>query len=413
MSYGAFEVVGIELEYPMVDDDLKVRSLVEPLFRELAGRPCSDVEMGGVAMSNELADHVFEIKTAQPEPDLARSEKLLAAGVKRVCSVARTKFGASLLPTGMHPFFDPADGRTWRRAGRKIYESYAGLFDLQRHGWMNLQSCHVNLPFGDEEETVAMHNAAACLLPYLPALTASSPIYEGRLGPLVDNRLGFYRANQARFPEVAGEVVPEYVRSLADYRARILEPIYRRLRETSGAELLRHEWVNSRGAILRFMRRAIEVRVLDTQECVKMDAACAAMVRAALRVMTADLREGRLRLPEHGALVSDFSLVVAEGGRARVDAPHLREWLKLTSRRLSAGKLMLALAGRASDALARSERAYSGLVAQRLETGNLSERIRKKLARSADGAGNVPLDKIRPIYRELQICLETNQVWEG
>jgi gamma-glutamyl:cysteine ligase YbdK (ATP-grasp superfamily) len=411
MSYGAFEVVGIELEYPVVDAELRVQSLVEPLFRELAGRPCSDVELGGVAMSNELADHVFEIKTARPEKDLATSEKLLAAGVKRVCKVAREKFGASLLPTGMHPFFDPAAGRIWPRAGRKIYEAYAELFDLQRHGWMNLQSCHVNLPFGDEEETVAMHNASACLLPYLPALTASSPVYEGRLGPLVDNRLGFYRSNQARFPEITADVVPEYVRSLADYRSRILEPIYRRLRETAGAERLRHEWVSSRGVILRFMRSALEVRVLDTQECVKMDAACAAFVRAALRVMTTELREGRLRLPEHGMLVSDFGLVVAEGRAAKVEAPHLREWLGLSARGLSAGKLMLELVGRASDALARSERAYAGLVEQRLQTGNLSERIRKRLARAADGAGNVPLGKIRTVYVELQSCLESNQVW--
>jgi gamma-glutamyl:cysteine ligase YbdK (ATP-grasp superfamily) len=386
---------------------------VEPLFRALAGRACSDVQMDGIEMSNELADHVFEIKTAQPEADLAKSEKLLAAGVAKVCRLAREKFGASLLPTGMHPFFDPAEGRTWRRAGRQVYDAYARLFDVQRHGWMNVQSCHLNLPFGEEEETVAMHNAAACLLPYLPSLTASSPVYDARLGPLVNNRLGFYRANQARFPEIAGDVIPEYVRSLADYRTRILGPIYRRVRATPGGEPLRHEWVNSRGVILRFMRSAVEIRILDTQECVKMDAACAAVTRAALRVMTAELREGRWRLPEHGALVADFGLVVAEGRAAPVEAPHLRDWLGLAGRGLTAKKVMRAVAARASDALARSERAYLPLVEARLDQGNLSERIRKKLLRWADGEGKLPVAKIVPVYGELQRCLETNQVWEG
>jgi hypothetical protein len=259
-----------------------------------------------------------------------------------------------------------------------------------------------------------MHNASACLLPYLPALTASSPIYEGRLGPLVDNRLGFYRSNQARFPEVTGDVVPEYVSSLGDYRTRILDPIYRRLRATPGAERLRHEWINSRGVILRFMRSALEVRVLDTQECVKMDAACAAVIRAALRVMTKELREGRLRLPEHGALVADFGRVAAEGRGAEVEAPHWREWLGVSPRRgLSAGQAMAELVRRASDALARSDRAYSKLALERLEKGNLSERIRKRLARWADGDGIVPLDRMRPLYRDLQTCLETNEVWTG
>ncbi|MEZ5365872.1 MAG: glutamate-cysteine ligase family protein [Bryobacterales bacterium] len=413
MSYRAFEVVGIELEYPMVDAELQVQHLVEPLFRELAGRPCSDVSLGGVEMSNELADHVFEIKTAQPEKDLTTSEKLLAAGVKTVCGLAREKLGATLLPTAMHPFFDPRQGRTWRRAGRPIYEAYAGLFELQRHGWMNVQSCHVNLPFGDEEETVAMHNASACLLPYLPALTASSPLYEDRLGPLVDNRLGFYRSNQARFPEVTGDVVPEYIRSLADYRTRILEPIYRRLRQTPGAERLRHEWMNSRGVILRFMRSAMEVRVLDTQECVKMDAACAAFVRAALRVMTSALREGRLRLPEQGLLVADFGRVVAEGRKAEVEAPHLREWLGLSSRHKQAGAVMQALVERASEALTRKEAPYAALVVERLAKGNLSERIRRKLERSADAHGVVPRERTVALYRELAACLEANEVWVG
>jgi hypothetical protein len=31
--------------------------------------------------------------------------------------------------------------------------------------------------------------------------------------------------------------------------------------------VLRHEWVNARGAIARFDRSAIEIRVLDVAEC--------------------------------------------------------------------------------------------------------------------------------------------------
>ena len=73
---------------------------------------------------------------------------------------------------------------------------------------MNVQSCHLNLPFGDEEETVAMHNAAACLLPYLPALTASSPMYDGRLGPLVDLMVDGTNLLDRSYTEVAGVAMP-------------------------------------------------------------------------------------------------------------------------------------------------------------------------------------------------------------
>ena len=295
--YRLFEVCGLELEYPIVDSELHVQPLVEPAFRLLAGRPTSDVAGPRFGFSNELADHVFELKNPRPLPSLVTAEADLVAGVTLFSNLLREHFGARLLPGGMHPFMDPRLGRTWRRANRRVYEAYAAVFDLSTHGWMNVQSCHVNLPFGTERETLVMLDATACLLPYLPALSASSPVHDGELGPFVDNRLAFYRTHQARVPQTQGRVVPEHVGSFAEYKRDVLGGIYRALREIPEAAPLRREFCNARGAILRFVRQAMEIRVLDVQECPRADMAIAALVFAVLRELVA----------RHGARLPDFA----------------------------------------------------------------------------------------------------------
>ncbi len=404
-AYDLFEVVGLELEYPIVGPDLEVLHRVEDAFRLIHGRPTSDVEHGGAGFSNELADHVFELKTLVPERRLVRAEAVLAGGVAFFNRLLAEHWGARLLPTGMHPFMRPEEGRLWRRSGGAVYATYDRVFGIHGHGWINVQSCHVNLPFGrGDDDTVRLHNAICCLLPYLPALTASSPVYEGRLGPAVDNRLAFYRRNQARVPEVAGDVVPEYMRSPAQYKREVLGGIYRALAAVPEAARLHHEWVNSRGAIVRFNRRAIEIRVLDTQECPKMDVAVAAFVRGALARLVRRLAAGDLELPPHETLVEDYEAVVAGGTAARVAAPHL-----------GAGPgasvdLLASLLDGARAELAAEERPYLDLVERRLAGGNLSERIRRRLEPEPERRRAAA---IRELYGELAEHLAANRVWEG
>jgi carboxylate-amine ligase len=410
-AYGLLEAVGLELEYAVVDDELRPRCLVEELFRRLAGRAVSAIEEEAVGFSNELAAHVFEIKTPAPHARLSEAEPPLVAGLRRVQTVLREQLGARLLPTGMHPFMRPRDTELWRRAGREIYRAYARVFSIREHGWLNLQSCHVNLSFGSEEETIALHNAVACLLPYLPALAASSPIYCGEIGPVLDNRLAFYARNQRRIPVISGEVVPEFVSSFRQYRSRILRPIYDALAEREGAERLRHEWVNSRGAILRFGRRAIEIRALDTQECPKMDVAVAVFVRGALRSLVDKLLGGELRLPEHGMLVSDLRAAIAEGSASEVRAAHLRRGAAGAAL-ISARRVLEDLLEDAERTVAAAERPYLGLVEARLRRGSLAESIARAVRR---GTARTPRRRetvIRDVYEELADCLWRNAVWE-
>ena len=408
--YRPFEVAGMELEYPTVDRDLNVVSLVEPAFRILAGRGTSDVDLGAVGFSNEIADHVFEIKTQEPVRSLADAETALAEGIQRFSAVLHAEFGARLLPTGMHPWFDPRKGKLWTRSGLRIYTTYARLFDVRTHGWMNVHASHLNLPMGREVDAVAMHTAAALLIPYLPALAASSPMYDGELQPAVDGRLAWILEHQARIPESCGELVPEYVEGFGDYRRRILAPMYRALDRLPDTGAIRHEFFNTRGAILRFARRAMEIRVLDTQECVKMDVAVAVFVRSALKHLTQRVAAGRVELPEHGVLVEDFRACIAEGSAARVRAPHLDVERDADGRAEVKEVLRHLLCG-ARRAVRRDEASYLDLAARMVETGTLSERIRAALAPVAGADDETFTEAARRIYIELIDCLEANEPW--
>ncbi len=410
-TYRPFEVAGLELEYAVVDGSLRPRCLVEPAFRQIAGRPVSEVAYDDVAFSNELAAHVFEVKTRQPERYFEKAENDLFAGVQYFSSVLRQEFGALLLPTGMHPFMRPAETSLWSRAGRHTYEAYARIFPIHQHGWLNVQSCQVNLPFGTEGETVLLHNAAAAILPYLPAIAASSPIYGGALGPCVDNRLAFYRTNQQRIPQITGQVIPEFMTSYQQYRSDILRPMYRAIRRFKGGERLAHEWLNSRGAILRFKRRAIEIRVLDSQECVKMDVAIAVFVRGVLKWTFKQLRQGSMQLPTHRMLVGDFAAVVKAGTDAAVHATHLRG-SGVTTETVAVRSILSKLLERAESETPSAERIYLRLVGRRAEDGNLSEHIRAAVqdSRARGPAGRRAT--LTAIYGELVECLERNTPWE-
>jgi hypothetical protein len=155
------------------------------------------------------------------------------------------------------------------------------------------------------------------LLPILPGLTASSPVVDSERNGILDNRLVAYRSNCARIPSVTGEVVPEPIGSIGEYHERVLERIYADLEPHDPEGVLRHEWVNARGAIARFDRMAIEIRVLDVQEAPAMDVAYAALVVEVLKLLCAEqwldtAGLNRRRTEELGALL-DLAARQGEG----------------------------------------------------------------------------------------------------
>jgi glutathione synthase/RimK-type ligase-like ATP-grasp enzyme/gamma-glutamyl:cysteine ligase YbdK (ATP-grasp superfamily) len=411
--YRPFSVAGMELEYAVVDAHLEVASLVEDAFRIIAGKATSDIDLGAAAGSNEIADHVFEVKTPVPMRSLHQTEEALVEGVRRFSEVLRTEFDARLLPTAMHPWMDPADARLWRRSGARVYQAYGRIFDLHTHGWMNVQAAHLNLPMGRGPEAAAMYNAASLLMPYLPAIAASSPIFDGRPGDSVDNRLTWIFEHQRRIPETQGDILPEFISSLPDYRRRILQPMYRALDSHPGSEVLRHEFLNARGAVLKLSRRALEIRVVDMQECVKLDVAIAAFTRAVLRHFTRDVLRSALALPPHRELLEDFRAVVRNGSDARVTAPHLGDAVERgADGRTGARDVLRHLLGLARRTVRREEDDYLDLVALIIEQGSLSERISESLRPFRNDPARFR-EATREVYLELAACLEANRPWVG
>jgi gamma-glutamyl:cysteine ligase YbdK (ATP-grasp superfamily) len=289
---GLFAAVGIELEYMIVDAaELAVRPIADELLRQVGGSYDQEVELGEVAWSNELALHVVEMKTNGPAPDLAGLGALFQEHVGRIEALL-APLGARLMPTAMHPWMDPErELRLWPHENDVIYRTFDRIFDCRGHGWANLQSMHINLPFCGDDEFGRLHAAMRVVLPLLPALAASSPVLEGRLTGALDNRLAVYATNARRVPSVSGVVIPEAVYTRADYERHLLGGIYLDLETLDPEGVLRHEWVNARGAIARFDRGALEIRVLDLQECPRADIAVAGAVTEVLRRLVDD-RDG-------------------------------------------------------------------------------------------------------------------------
>ncbi len=403
-----FERFGVELEYIIVDrDTLRVRPWADRLMLRECGDVSGDVERGSIAWSNELALHVIEFKTARP----ARTMDGLAARFQREVRHVNdllAEENACLLPTGMHPWMNPRrESRLWPHECGEIYQAFHRIFDCRGHGWTNLQSAHVNLPFRGDAEFGRLHAAVRVLLPLLPALAASSPFVDGRRGPFLDMRLDAYRRNCARVPAVTGLIVPERVATAGEYRERILGRIHRAMRPLDPEGVLRHEWVNARGAIARFERGSIEIRVLDLQECPAADLAILQFITAVLRRMTergGDARDAQSR-PGTAALASLMERVIRDGRAARVGSRAVLPALGLEPGRSdpTVGEVWRRLL----DDVAPGGAGWRVWIRRILEQGSLSERI---VRATGDRPGRA---RLRAVYARLAECLARGEGFEA
>jgi gamma-glutamyl:cysteine ligase YbdK (ATP-grasp superfamily) len=274
-----FQGYGIELEYMLVDcDTLEVKPITDELLKHELGQYGSDFENGMVTWSNELVLHVVELKSSKPENNLNGLEHAFAENIERINAILRG-WNTMLMPTAAHPFMNPMmETKLWPHDNNEVYEIYNRIFDCQGHGWSNLQSTHLNLPFYDDEEFAKLHAAIRLILPLLPALCASSPILDGKLTGSLDTRLKFYKTNQAKIPSITGKVIPEAVFSKRNYLNTIYEKIKSDIASYDPENELNPIWVNSRGAIPRFDRGSIEIRIMDIQECPAADIAIVNLV---------------------------------------------------------------------------------------------------------------------------------------
>jgi gamma-glutamyl:cysteine ligase YbdK (ATP-grasp superfamily) len=406
-----FDACGVEIEYALVDRvSLDVLPIADRVLQQASGsdRTVSDYPRGDFAWSNELVMHVLELKNVRPTSDLAPLADRLHAEVLETNRVLE-RFSARLMPGGMHPWMNPLEEtRVWPHEGAAIYHAYDRIFGCRSHGWANLQSTHVNLPFSGDDEFARLHAALRMIVPILPALAAASPYVEGRATGLLDSRMEAYRTNADLVSAVNGAIVPEPATGREQYERTILDPMYAALAPHDPQGVLRHEWLNARGVIPRFERSALEVRVIDAQECPRADVALAAIV--------SDLAEnlcervfrrptGDTQLPTE-RLAAIFRACVHDADRARVGEPDYLQLMGLPRRECTAGDLWSSIAERLDRENTRHAAAWRGPVEFVLTRGPLARRLLRAIGpRPSRGA-------LHELYMALAAALDSGKLFD-
>jgi len=406
-KYHLFERFGVELEYMIVDaQTLDVSPVADRLLALATGVPESDeAQFGPIGWSNELVQHVIEFKCAAPEPTLNGLDALFHIEMARAEEML-APLGCRLLPTGMHPWMDPhRETKLWPYGNKEIYRAFDRIFDCRGHGWSNLQSTHINLPFANDEEFHRLHSAIRLLLPLLPALCASSPFADGKTAPVLDMRLECYRFNCASVPSVTAGVVPERISTKAEYEEKILGRIYRDMAPLDPAGILHDEWANARGAIARFCRNTVEIRVIDLQECPQADLSIIQFVVSVLRALV-DEELSSLELQDAAdqtELEQSLLACIKDGSRAILNAPSmLRALGHKGNGETVATDVWAGLLERCAPAWMPWRKDIHNII----RNGTLAERIRR-------AAGPQPSHgKLHEVYLRLANCLSEGEMFQ-
>jgi carboxylate-amine ligase len=405
-----FEGYGVELEYMIVDrQSLDPLPVSDRVLRSRAGRFVNEVESGSAGWSNEFVLHVIEIKNNLPSPSLSGIGAVLQEQITHINRLLE-EFEGRLMPSGMHPWLDPArETKFWNHRYRRIYETYDRIFGCRSHGWANIQSAHLNLSFHGDEEFGRLHAATRLLLPLIPALAASSPVVEGRVTGIMDNRLIFYRTNQLLVPSVTGDVIPEAVFSRREYEKEILQKMYGDIARCDSKGILRHEWLNSRGAVPRFKRSAMEIRLTDSQECPLADTAVAAAISSAIESLTRGRWSDRHEQASWQAapLAALLDKTIRSGEATVIRNSRYLKAFGYPETTATAADLWRYLIGESLAAGGIADKNLRKAVQFILDRGTLSRRILKSLGK------NPSHQRQREVYQRLCDCLAGGRLFAG
>jgi len=366
-------IIGTEHEYSINDSDFNPLPISDKIILRISGRIDDEIEFGGIKVSKELQKHAIELIPAKPS-SLSVLEENLYAGFKNLYQALNGEY--RFLGLGMHPLLTLDQTTYWDHNEQEYYEAYDRLFNIRQHGWLNIQALQINIPYKDRLELVSMYNKLRSLLPYLIAVTASSPFVEGRSTGYADNRLIYYRENQKQIPLICNGILPQKLKSVDDY-IRINRCIYDDLKRC-GADILCREWVNSNGVIIRFTRKCLEIKALDEQECLHSDMAMTAFILALLR--------SDLQIEDDESALKDMMEKAIKSGTEDLRPDLVRLYKK------------------ADTVATEEEKRYLPLVRARIENGSLAEVMQRRYRESGD---------IRSLLPDLEASLRENRPYIG
>ena len=371
----------------------------------MSGKVTSTVTNGALGWSNELLLHQIELKNVIPDPSIESLLPAFQAEIRRANLILES-MDARLMPTAMHPWMNPGvETRLWPHHNAEIYSAYDDIFGCRSHGWANLQSMHLNLPFANDREFERLHAAVRILLPILPALAASSPIANGSRSGFLDSRMKNYCTHQIEFPSTIGLVIPDTSRSRGAYTEEILAPMYREIAAQDTEGILQYEWVNARGAIPRFDRNALEIRVIDTQECIQADLAIA---QAVINIVHALYEEAYASLDEQQDMATDalgniLQACIRDAEQTVLENAEYLRLMGFPAQRCESGELLQHLIASTRQHRPEQPEGMGKIVDVILQHGPLARRILHALG------PDWKRERLRFVYGELCDCLEEGQ----
>lgn len=401
-KYHLFEVVGVELEYMIVNKEtLSVVPFADKVLRDELGVLSADVDRGVIGWSNELVSHVIELKTNGPVESTKFLDQHFHQNIHEI-NDSLANFGAMLMPGGAHPTMDPfTETEIWPHEYNEVYALYNSIFDCRGHGWSNVQSTHINLPFANDSEFKLLHGAIRLILPLIPAISAASPFLDGKYSKTLDARLNQYKSNQAKIPSIAGLIIPEPVYSQVDYQSHIFDKIYSDIKPYDKEGLLSNQFLNSRGAIARFDRNAIEIRLVDNQECPKADIAVVNLIVEVLKDLVNRIQEAHFQFSTQ-ELREILNACIVEGEKTMIDNKDFLLALGFPPFPMSAEELWYKLYSRVKSKMSKYSRQD---VETLLATGTLAGRMVKAV-------GENPSEQdLKKMMKDLSFSLENNQFY--
>ncbi|TWU46998.1 carboxylate-amine ligase [Rubripirellula reticaptiva] len=406
MTLKLFDAFGIEMEYMLVDrDTLGVRPVADSLLAILTGgNMASDYEAGPITWSNELALHIIELKTTLPVTKIGSLPSQFETAIRKL-RPAMDRLNIRLLPTAMHPWMNPAvETILWPHENHEIYRTYDRIFNCKSHGWANVQSVHLNLPFDGDDEFARLHAAVRLVLPILPALTASSPIVDGQYTGKADSRMQHYADHCKAMPSLTGRLVPEPLFDEASYRSEVFDKIAKDVRPHDPQGVLEVDFLNSRGAIARFDRGSIELRVMDVQEYPGADVSiCAAAIAVIKSLVAQQWSTTELqKTASTDSLRAILDQVTVSAENALIDNADFLAMFDIQKSSCTARQLWGVLLER----VRRDDTALANLYAPIeiiMEQGTLATRIRTSLGENFDH------EELHNVYDQIADCLDT---WE-
>jgi hypothetical protein len=234
----------------------------------------------------------------------------------------------------------------------------------------------------------------------------------------MDSRLHCYRENQKKIPSITGQVIPEPVYTRREYEEKILAPMYADIAPFDRDQILRNEWLNARGAIARFDRSAIEIRIIDVQECPSADMAVLHAITTVARALVGEKWQPLERQKRHatGAL---NSILVATTHAAEAAMLRDRDYLDAFGIRAKEASARDVWQHLMETVIARESGltdAWSAALATILHEGPLARRIVRAAAGDEPGlAARLGLDGeyLREVYSRLCDCLKENRMFHA